>query len=930
MRTSARILLLIGIFVWLSLNANGQTNSTGVLRGEIKSYETEELLPGANIAISGTEFGMAADQNGSFSFTGVPPGVYEIDVSLIGYLKTKRTNVEVKPGQETKLSIKLRSSPIILEKGVKVVGERPMVDIKLPSTKRELTSNDLETSPATDFKDVVSQQVGVIRDKSELHIRGGRSYENLFLIDELPINDPFTRSGYGVSISPSAIQELDLLSGGLNAEYGQVTAGVVEMEIKEGGEKLEGSLTYKTDDLGFRSSSNFNTDICDFSLSGPVDFFKSGLSKVGLKPPGDFYFFADGNFDFSDTELKYPGDLFSSSFGKRKFAPRQDNRLFGVFKLTWKDPSFKCSFALGKSVVINQDKSVLLTRLDLPTYSYGPPFAYSRMLSRYDTFTQESNFQLLSCQKIMGEKNLFSVSLSRYFTNLHADVNGMNWSSYTMPLDAYPFEIALSPDSTHYDTVKAPDGFYDQGDGDTWYDHYVETYRISSKLTRVMSDLYTIQAGFSQEYQTIQLLDVYEPWLGSSGLGFSYDRYRVYSNDGALFWENDLKLEKAIVNLGLRYDYWFPGEYVERAMQDTSLHFITAEMRNDFEAETFRVLGHRGKGNLSPRFGFSAPFGNNSSFFFNYGRLSRRPNPQYLYAKLYSNAESSYQLWGNPNLNSEKVISYEVGTKSMPSENDALSIVVYYRSILDYITAARVVPDTLKPEQAYLIYFNLDFATSRGVEIEYKRKVGDFFNGSVQVGFSKTSGERSDPEDILKGIGGRSTQKLYEEHVFDWDKPWQVVTRASFLSQEKRLRLFGWRLPPQWDLNLSLWAHSGERYTPYKETISPEGEVGFVQDGDINSKIGKFWSSLDLSFRKHFYWKDLKYSLVLEVTNLLDHKNAVIINPLTGDAYEKNDIVPYGEGDPNLPEKGTRLPLWDDPSRFLGRRNLKVGISVNW
>jgi hypothetical protein len=68
----------------------------------------------------------------------------------------------------------------------------------------------------------------------------------------------------------------------------------------------------------------------------------------------------------------------------------------------------------------------------------------------------------------------------------------------------------------------------------------------------------------------------------------------------------------------------------------------------------------------------------------------------------------------------------------------------------------------------------------------------------------------------------------------------------------------------------------------------------------------------------------------LEVTNLFDRKNVVIINPLTGDAYKKEDVIPYGEGDLYLPEKGSKVPLWSDPSRYLAPRNIKVGVSINW
>jgi len=924
-----KLSIVIFFLAAFELSAQTKDQPRGHLSGKVISYETEELLSGANIIIVGTDFKTSTDQNGEFVFKNIKAGTYQVEASLIGYVKSKRSEVEVKPAQTAHLLFKLRSSPIILEREILVVGERPILDIKLPATKRELSPRELQLLPLTDLKDIVSQQVGVIQDKSQLHIRGGRSYENLFLIDELSTNDPFTKSGYGFNISPSALAEMSLVSGGVNVQYGQVTSGVVDMRIKEGKDKFEGSLTYKTDDFGVDSPFNFNTDVLDLTLSGPAYFIKSALSKFGLDPSGDFYFFLNTNMNISNTHLDNPQKLYSSSFGKTRFSPRGDNRYLGIFKLTWKDPSFKCFFTAGKSVVINQDKSLLLTRMSAPTYSYGYPYAYSKMLKNYNVFSHESNFQLLSFKRVLGERHLYSINLSRFFTNLHSDVNGKHWTEYIKPYDDLPRDTIIDPDSSYY-TVYIGDGFYDSGDGDTWYDHFVETYGLKINLTSVLSDIHTLNIGLLEEYQTIQLLDIYKPWLGESGFGLVYDLYKVFPNDGAIYLNNDLKLEQATFNFGLRYDFWFPGKYVERAMQDTSLPTITHRMREEFEERTFEFLGHRGKGVFSPRLGFSAPFGKSSTFFFNYGRLSRKPNPQYLYAKLYSSTESTYQLWGNPNLNSERVTSYEIGTKSLLSQNDALSLVAYYRSLYDYITAARVTPDTLRPENVYLVYFNLDFASSKGIEIEYKRRVEDFFSGSVQLGFSKTVGERSDPADILKGIGGRSAQDIYQEVVFEWDKPWQVALRATIFSDGKRFRLFGLKLPPNWDLNLNFWAHSGQRYTSYKQVISSEGEISFVRDSEINDKIGKFWSSFDLSFRKHFLWKKLKYSFLLEVTNLFDHKNVVIINPLTGDAYRKGDVIPYGDHDPYLPERGTKVPLWSDPSRYLAPRNIKLGISIKW
>ena len=123
-----------------------------------------------------------------------------MEVSLIGYLKSKRSKVAVMQTHTTHLLCKLSASPLILEKEILVIGKRPILDIKLPATKRELNPRELQLVPVTDLKEILSQQVGVVHDKNQLHIRGGRSYEKLYLIDELSINEQITRSGYGCNM----------------------------------------------------------------------------------------------------------------------------------------------------------------------------------------------------------------------------------------------------------------------------------------------------------------------------------------------------------------------------------------------------------------------------------------------------------------------------------------------------------------------------------------------------------------------------------------------------------------------------------------------------------------------------------------------------------------------------------------------------------
>ena len=891
----------------------------GNVEGMVTSFERREALSGATVSIPGTSYITTTDEKGKFIFQNIPVGTYKVKVSIIGYITMEQIEVKVEEGKTTKLFFELKSKEIPLKEKIVVIGERPVMDINAPATKRDISKKEIESGLVDQIDQIIAQKVGVVEVDNQLHIRGARSYENLFLVEGVSIEDPYSTKGFGLALSPSAIEEISLITGGVEAEYGQVTSGVIDVKLKEGSEKLQGFVSYRMDHFGDVPFS-FNSDILDLGFSGPTPFF----SKLNL--PGQSFFFFNSQTSVKDGFLKHTDHLYSSTFGGETFAPREDNRYSSIFKLDWRlEPLWKISFTYGGSVVINQDKSVLLTRIRPTTYSYGYPFEYQNILNSYNTFTQTSNLELLSLDRRFSVGSFLQLKLSRFFTNLHSDVKGKNWSDYVMPQDYEPLNIILSPDSSHY-VVQAGDGFYDIGDGDTWYDHYVESYSLKGDYNQILSRFYRIKCGIYHQYQTLQLLDIYKPWLGKAGLGLNYDMYRVFSNDGAAYLQNNFNFSDANLNLGARYEYWMPGKYVERAVDDTSL--FDKEFKDKFYKKTFGLFGRRTKGVFSPRIGFSSSVGGNIRFFFDYSHLAKKPNPQYVYAKLNSTSESTYQLFGNPNLNPERVVSYEIGLKFLLTKDDALSLVGYYRNIYDLITAVAVFPEGKK--NPYLMYFNLDYAFSRGIEIEYKKNIGKLFSGSFDLGLSRSSGERSLPADVLKGIKGRAAQTIYQESNLDWDKPWQSSFTLSFLA-DKRIRLLGLLLPKDWELNIRGWAQAGKRYTSYKIKVE-NGDTTFVREDEnkVNNKIGKYWSNIDLNLQKHFNLKNIKYTILLEVTNLFDRKNVTVINPFTGKEYKKGDIIPYGVGDLLLPEFGSKLPLWDDPARYLAPRNIKLGIALSW
>src|SRR6056297_862039 len=166
--------------------------------------------------------------------------------------------------------------------------------------------------------------------------------------------------------------------------------------------------------------------------------------------------------------------------------------------------------------------------------------------------------------------------------------------------------------------------------------------------------------------------------------------YRVFPISGAGYIQDRIIFEGMIVNIGLRYDYWFPGKYIEDAVENEDLFTITQAGREKFKEETNSFFGHRYKAHLSPRIGISHPVTDQDVLYFNYGHFSQLPTYSYVYAKLNSSSNSTYSLIGNPNLDPKTTVSYELGIKHKLAAQQAIEFKAFYKDMFNYETAASI------------------------------------------------------------------------------------------------------------------------------------------------------------------------------------------------------------------------------------------------
>ncbi|MDY0084133.1 MAG: carboxypeptidase-like regulatory domain-containing protein, partial [Ignavibacteriaceae bacterium] len=180
--SSIKITSLFLIVFLFSVSQSELLAQTATLTGKITDKETGETLPGVNIILKGTYYGAATDVNGKFSIQSINPGTYNVEVSLIGYKSVQFTGYQFSAGQTKKLDVELEETVLTLGQDVVVVGEKPLMDVEETQSKKTISKDEIELSAVENITDLVSMQAGVVKSDNEIHIRGGRSYENAFLL----------------------------------------------------------------------------------------------------------------------------------------------------------------------------------------------------------------------------------------------------------------------------------------------------------------------------------------------------------------------------------------------------------------------------------------------------------------------------------------------------------------------------------------------------------------------------------------------------------------------------------------------------------------------------------------------------------------------------------------------------------------------------
>ena len=269
----SHIKTLIGFLVLALLIPGMVFAQQGKVRGLVTDGETGDALPGANVVIEGTSLGASSDLDGSYIILGVPPGVYSIKANFIGYQSVSISNVRVNADLTITMDFELKSSAIAVD-ALLIIAERPIVQRNTTNTIRMTTQEDIENLPIRGLQNIVALNAGTVQQDGILHIRGGREREVAYFVDGATATNPLFNTE-NITVIQEAVEEIQMQSGGMTAEFGGANSGVVKTAVRTGAPSFAVTLDYRTDALASKGEEFLSTTSRGYhnfvgTVSGPL------------------------------------------------------------------------------------------------------------------------------------------------------------------------------------------------------------------------------------------------------------------------------------------------------------------------------------------------------------------------------------------------------------------------------------------------------------------------------------------------------------------------------------------------------------------------------------------------------------------------------------------------------------------------------------
>lgn len=809
--------------------ASGQ--SRGKIAGTVTDATTGSPLPGVNVVVVGTTIGAATDASGDYFVANLQVGTYDVRATFLGYDTLTVSGVEVRPNATAEVDFALESATLGLGGDAVVTAQRPLVERDNTASSTRLQTEEIATRPTSDLTQVLTTLPSINIENGEITVRGRTLDEVAFMVDGARARNPLNHDAY-TRVNLSSIQELEVITGGFNAEYGEAQSGVINVITKEGDrENYEVYLDTRYTPPGQR---HFGTAFYDRSSpeywenthalhpewwventdqwvdpngvlgSDPASMWTPEVAYENYvathQPLTDYT-----NTPTYQTELGLGGPVplagGATFYGTLKY--RSEAPLFGN---AYRDEGEYLDGNLKVAVPLGGGKKLLFSGFYgqeeagwgfFNDYFWASTYGTRARYAYYDfaglPFDQ-TNGQSVQFAHLLSASTLYELRFSR--------VQAIREVS-PFPGDPLGFDASGPTESP----VRSDDIAGDNGDPigyntTGYYYRYADDnteWNLTGNLSSQLNKYLAVKAGADFSYY---ILDHYNEAKYPNRVD---DRvYQPYQ--GAAFAQGKVEYGGLIVNAGLRLDYYNAN--------DTLYTDIFAPFAVDATREKTALYAQ-----LSPRIGVSHPIDSRTVFHFSYGHFFQRPafndygeGNDFVGGSLNTFVVQDTGLpWvlANRNLRPQKTIAFEVGIERNFWDFFVLDVTGYYKDIRNTI---RTITVQTQDGGTYFTNGNGDYADERGVELSL-RKVPSTYSWGTVSGYTNFTtglgvfgrsgapstftpdGPRFNPSgDFIQHSNPQFKLGLYYQTPVDWPGPIGALLGGWSLSLDYRASIPNERL----------------------------------------------------------------------------------------------------------------------------------------
>lgn len=879
---------LLGLLLLLLSAPVARAQTSGKIAGRVVDARTGEALPGVNVTLVGILQGSTTDVDGYYVILRVSPGVHAVRASFIGFSPTTVQDVRVRIDQTTTVDFDLREEVVEGEEIV-IVADRPLVQRDLTSSSTSVSSAELQALPVLNFNDVVNLQAGVV----DGHFRGGRIGEVSYMVDGIPINDVFDQT-YAFQVENNAIQEVQIISGTFNAEYGQAQSGIVNIVTKDGGRRYEGSFSTYGGDYLTRKTNRFQrinqvrpheTYDVQGTLSGPV---------LGLADR--MTFFASGRFARDEGYL----------YGRRIVQPVSAGPDEGTYVPI--DGRQVFVPALGDSSYTSMNWSRQATgqvKLTMRPYPNGRlTFNVLAQQDRGQNYDHNFRYNPDGIPTTYGTSTSFTGTYSHVLTsNSYIEFKG---ALFRNGVESYVYEDPLDPRYPRDDALRLLGGnfsFYRGGARMTWFERETNTLVARADYMSQVSRRHQVKAGVDFKQHELYLNDF--EVKNNSSTGFvpeiplvdtpDHVRYTREPIEASAYVQDKMEFDYLVMNIGLRMDYF-------DARGDVLEDFGRPRSSDRLESSP--------KWQISPRIGLAYPLSERGVVHIAYGHFFQVPPFEFLYTNpdyIYNPERGLGRAFGYADLEPQQTTAYEIGLQQAFTEVIGVKFTAYHKDIRNLLgTRIEIIQpgfDEPFPLDKYGRFINRDYGQVKGFIFSVEKRLSDGFGLTVDYTFQIARGNASDPRSVLldEQAGVESEKQLVP---LDWDRRHQLNTSLTLGGQSG------------WTASLIGRIGSGLPYTP---SLADE-RIGLE-----NSARRRGTQTFDLYANKTISLLGVSMAVYTRVFNVFDTQNETGYYSDTGRAFPNYRFV---SGEPQ--GLNTKDEYLERPDFYSPPRQVTFGLSFRF